>query len=60
MTLREDVIGANKESFPLFRCPSCKGTGGIDEEQFQGKVSIVCPFCDYHETKDWSTEEEQT
>ena len=52
--LTADTIGATRESFPLFRCPSCKGTGTIDEEQFHGRVSIICAFCDYHETQDWS------
>lgn len=54
--LRPDVIGTNKDAFPLFRCPSCKQTGEIDEDQFHGRVSIQCPnpSCPYHETKDWS------
>lgn len=49
-----DVIGANAESFPLFRCPGCKGTGTIDRDQFYGRVSILCEHCGYHETQDWS------
>ena len=53
-TLKADVIGATKESFPLFRCPDCKLTGSIDDDQFHGRVSIVCSYCSYHETKDWS------
>ena len=54
-TLRPEVIGTNQEAFPLFRCPRCRRTGEIDEEQFEGRVSIQCPFegCNYHETKDW-------
>ena len=53
--LRPDVIGATRESFPLFRCPQCKHSGFIDEDQFHGRVSIVCPTpdCTYHETKAW-------
>lgn len=56
--LRPDQIGTNKESFPLFRCPGCKRSGTIDEDQFHGRVSIQCPLegCNYHETKDWSKE----
>ena len=35
-----------------FRCPKCNTLGAIDEEQADGKVSIVCPVptCDFHET----------
>ena len=56
-SIHKDQIGATKESFPLFRCPECKKTGLIDDDQFHGRVSIVCVVthgCDYHETKDWS------
>ena len=54
--LRPDVLGATRESFPLFRCPKCRQTGFIDEDQFHGRVSIVCPTegCGYHETKAWN------
>ena len=54
--LKPDVVGATQESFPLFRCPKCKCSGVIDEDQFHGRVSIQCPHesCDYHETKDWA------
>ncbi len=55
--LRPDVIGATKDSFPLFRCPKCRCTGSIDEDQFHGRVSIICAFCDYHETHDWFSAE---
>ncbi|KKN03817.1 hypothetical protein LCGC14_1103900 [marine sediment metagenome] len=33
-----------------FRCPKCNELGAIDEEQADGKVSIVCPNCDFHKT----------
>lgn len=52
-TLRPGVIGATEESFPLFRCPDCKRTGEIDDDQFRGTISILCE-CGYHEAKDWS------
>lgn len=53
--LRRGTVGATAESFPLFRCPGCGLVGEIDEDQFHGRVSIVCP-CGYHETRDWSAE----
>ncbi len=36
------------------RCPSCGLLGGIDQEQYEGRISIVCPNreCEYHETHD--------
>lgn len=57
--LRPGVTGATAESFPLFRCPLCDLTGEIDEDQFEGRVSIDCPdyACNYHETKNWKAEE---
>ena len=48
------TLGATQESFPLFRCPQCLETGLIDDDQFHGRVSIICEFCQYHETQDWS------
>ncbi len=51
-------MGVTRESFPLFRCPKCEQTGWIDEDQFNGRVSIVCAYCDYHETVNWAAEEE--
>ncbi len=38
------------EPFAVVRCPGCQGAGAIDLDQFQGKVSIDCDNCDYHET----------
>lgn len=52
--LHPRTLGATKESYPLFRCPKCRQTGFIDEDQFHGRVSIVCDHCDYHETNNWS------
>ncbi len=51
-------VGVSEKSFPLFRCPVCRKSGAVDDDQFHGRVSIVCPtpFCDYHETRDWSKE----
>lgn len=33
-----------------FCCPGCRLVGEIDLDQAQGRVSIVCPECDFHET----------
>ena len=52
--LRADQIGATAETFPLFRCPECGWSGVIDDDQFRGRVSIQCPVCPYHQTKNWS------
>lgn len=60
--LRDYVIGATEESFPLFRCPGCEKSGEIDRDQFEGRVSIVCTRdgCTYHETKNWKAVDEGT
>ena len=34
------------------RCPSCGALGKIDEEQHQGKVSIICSECGHHYFRD--------
>lgn len=38
-------------------CPNCESIGLIDEEQFNGEVSMICQEdgCDYHETHDLGT-----
>jgi len=41
-----------------FRCPKCKGIGYIDKEQAEGKISIQCTNCNYHETKNWLREKQ--
>lgn len=33
-----------------FRCPDCGEMGAIDDDQAEGRVSIVCPSCPFHET----------
>lgn len=38
------------EPFAVIRCPGCKQAGSVDLDQYQGKVSIQCDNCDYHET----------
>ena len=54
--MRAWVVGATHESFPLFRCPSCSKVGDIDDDQFRGRVSIVCGNCGYHETVNWEAQ----
>ena len=34
----------------LFVCPGCGLTATIDQDQYEGKVSIQCSECDFHET----------
>lgn len=51
--LKNNVVGATKESFPLCRCPKCRKTGVVDLGQFRGLVSMICPSCDFHETINW-------
>lgn len=33
-----------------FRCPGCAVWGHLDDDQFYGRVSILCPECGWHET----------
>lgn len=33
-------------------CPNCGTRGRIDRDQYEGKVSVDCPECPYHETHD--------
>ncbi len=47
------IIKKVKGNDYLFQCPKCKGYGHIDQEQAEGKISIICGFCKYHETKNW-------
>lgn len=34
-------------------CPDCRNKGWIDDGQWQGKASILCEHCGYHETHDF-------
>jgi hypothetical protein len=40
------------ELYASIRCPGCKGIGWIDRDQYEGKVSILCAECGWHETHD--------
>jgi len=52
----EVVYGPLKgdERHAYIRCPSCGSAGWVDRDQYEGRVSVVCPAegCDYHETHD--------
>jgi hypothetical protein len=52
------VLAIEQPSLLVFVCPQCKGRGEIDDDQYHGRVSILCQGtgCTYHETKDWSKE----
>ncbi len=56
-TAPEVVYGPLKgdELHASIRCPSCGGVGWIDRDQYEGRVSIACPWggCNYHETHDF-------
>ena len=39
-----------------FRCPDCGLVGDVDEDQWFGRVSIQCPECEYHETRNIDAE----
>lgn len=45
------------ENYAWFTCPKCGLTGIIDKEQYEGKVSIDCPECDFHKTIDFRESE---
>lgn len=38
------------------RCPSCRTFGEVDQDQWQGRVSIECstPGCTFHETHNFA------
>lgn len=38
-------------------CPRCGLWADVDEDQAEGKCSVICPQCNLHETRDWKAEE---
>ncbi len=32
----------------FFRCPKCGGMGNLDDDQWAGQVSVICPECGWH------------
>ena len=47
------IIKKANDNFYWFQCPGCGDKGHIDKEQAEGKISILCENCGYHETKNW-------
>lgn len=43
----------------MVECPGCGYLACIDKDQYEGKVSIDCPECDYHETHDFTLTAQQ-
>ena len=33
-----------------FQCPNCNVWAYLDDDQYNGRVSVDCSNCDYHET----------
>ena len=56
MNKLKKVIRDGKEIWKLL-CPACKQWGSIDNDQFNGKISVQCECGNYHETVDFSKEE---
>ena len=48
------------DGFIWFECPKCDWVGKIDDDQYNGRVSVVCvnKNCDYHETHNFKEIEE--
>lgn len=42
----------------MVECPGCKVYLEADDDQIQGKVSMDCPLCEYHETHNMTAEVE--
>jgi len=57
-TMRARVLERGSEKrYAEFKCPDCDLVGTIDEDQYFGRVSILCPRCSFHGTRDFSKEE---
>ncbi len=44
------LINSTNKEFATFNCPKCNLYGTIDKDQYEGKISIQCPNCDFHKT----------
>lgn len=47
-----------RDGLPVWKlqCPKCGMWGDVDDDQLHGRVSVDCPQCDFHETRDWLKE----
>ena len=45
-----DIKGSRLPECWHFVCPACKNSGYIDEDQYFGRVSILCSCGNFHET----------
>lgn len=41
-----------EEKLHWFKCPKCGSLGRVDEEQNEGRMSIVCTECGWHGYKE--------
>lgn len=41
------------DRYALFNCPRCETQAWLDKDQYEGKVSINCGNCEFHETIDF-------
>ena len=46
--IRRVILDGNPEI--QLNCPGCGQWGFIDDDQYNGRVSIDCPDCEFHET----------
>lgn len=49
----QKLVDPTNIAYAVCNCPKCTQLGVLDEEQYHGKVSILCE-CGYHETHDLS------
>jgi len=49
-----ETVHEKKVILRFFQCPGCGVKAMIDEDQYRGKVSLLCPECGFHETIDLS------
>lgn len=50
--IRWTVVRRDDEAVIQVECPGCKTWADVDTDQFEGRVSMDCPNCEYHETHD--------
>ena len=51
---KEEVENNELKDIVKFKCPGCEQWGTIDDDQYHGRVSILCAECGFHETLDLS------